>query len=855
MAAAIRSVARLAASLAGWSAGRPLVVIVVALAVTVAAAVVSVRHLGINTDNFDMISAEAPFRKANIAFREAFPWYGDQVAVVIDAPTPEQADNAAETLAARMQAREELFRFVTVQGGERYFKRQGLLFYDIDTLQNFVDQLAAAQGLLAMLAQQPNLVGLIDTLGLALREADPKAEQTRELTRLIETVSAMAEGQASAPEMLSWRQQFSTGDDRATSTRRIVTSKPVQNFESLAPAAVAIDALRAMFANADPDIRYRVTGDAALDTQELESVKLGGSTAGILSALGIVVLLVIGLRQTRMVLATVAVVIMGLIISLGYATVSVGQLNLLSVAFAVLFIGLAVDFSIHFALRSREAGGGRAGVVEAGHSVGDSLLLSAVAAAIGFLAFLPTDYRGLAELGIIAGGSMGVAVLLNLTLLPALLSIGARGGTAQAPKPAGSFWIGRNARAIIALGVLLGVAGAALTPFARFDFNPLNLKDRSAESVATFLELAAGPNAGAYTIDGLARDRAAAEELARKLRALPESGRVLTLQSFVPENQEEKLQAIESASLFLFPVLSAEAAPPPTDAERQAALDRFVAAVQGRADEAGQLGAAARRLATALQLKAGEPGALAELERRVTGLLPDWLADLRLAFEARPVSLEELPPALRSAWVTEDGRYRIQVFPTAPITNNDDMARFADAIRSVMPAATGTPLVVTAAGQEVLQSFQTATVVAAIAVILLMALMLRRVTDVGLTAIPLALSAVMTLGAAVALGESLNFANVIVLPLLFGLGVASSIHLVLRRREVDGAEALMRSSTPRAVLFSVLTTLASFGSLAVSPHVGMASMGRLLTIAILCTLFATLLFLPALVHLLPKGRD
>ncbi|MEC9348065.1 MAG: MMPL family transporter [Pseudomonadota bacterium] len=839
--------------LAAASARRPVLVLVLSALLVALSAVFAVNHLRINTDNFDMISAEKPFRKASIAFRDAFPWYGDQLAVVLDAPTPEQAERAAAVVAHFMRQQPQTFANVDVPGGDPFFRRSGLLFLDTETLQDFLDRLASAQGLLAVLAEQPDLVGLLDMLTLALEQADPDDADTRQLTALVGTLADMAEGEPGAPQMLSWRRQLSVTGQRGLEGRRVVTAKPVQDFGSLSPAKAAIAKLRELAPSLGEGVRMRLTGDAALDTEELESVKLGGSTAGVLSGVGILLLLVIGLRRVRAVLGTLAVLVAGLVISLGFATLAVGQLNLLSVAFAVLFIGLAVDFSIHYTLRVRELGGGAAAVGAAGRSVGPSLALGALAAAIGFLSFLPTDYRGLAELGIIAGGSMVVALLLNLTLLPALLSIGARPVAPPAKRPdAGNLWLADNARTIVLAGMALGIAGLVLTPFVRFDFNPLHLKDAESESVSTFLDLAAGQDAGAYAMDALVPDADAAYDMAMRLKALPEVGRVLHLGSFVPADQEDKLAAIEQATFFLFPVLTAEALPTASAGRQKEAADAFAATAAELAATKGDFGQAALRLAAALQVMPATT--VAAFGERVTGLLPDWLADIRMAFEAGPVTEASVPAAIRERWVTADGRYRLQVFPDAPIDGNDTLRAFADAVQAVLPAVTGAPAVVTAAGQTVLDSFRVATVVAAVAVVLLIAVLLRSAADMLLTLLPLALSALITLGAAMVLGEALNFANVIVLPLLFGLGVASSIHLVVRRREVEDAAELMRSSTPRAVLFSVLTTLASFGGLAASPHLGMASMGRLLTIAILATLFATLMFLPALIQLLPQSR-
>lgn len=841
----------IAAAIAHFSARRPLLVILAAVLMSALSLAVSIRHLGINTDNFDMISAERPFRQAAIEFREAFPWYGDQLVVVIDAPTPEQAEIAAAGVMDHMRARSELFSHVRAPAMDSFLRRNGLLYMEPEQLQDFLDRLAAAQGLLAVLAERPDLVGLLDMQELALEQADPESVQAVQLADMVATMAAMAAGDPDAPAMLSWRRQLAVEGQGGRDSRRIVIAKPVQDFATLSPARAAIEDLRGHFADYPQAIEFRLTGDAALDTEELDSVKLGGAWAGALSASGILVLLFLGLRRIRDVLATIAVLAAGLSLSLGFATLAVGQLNLLSVAFAVLFIGLAVDFSIHFTLRAQESGRGPTAVRDAGRSVGGSLVLSALAAAIGFLSFLPTPYRGLAELGVIAGGSMVIAVALNLTLLPALLTLGGRPREAEPRPPAGPGRSrGQLARPLVALGAALGLGGAILTPFSSFDFNPLLLKDPESESVATFFELARGDDGVGYALEGLTAGPEAAARAAEALAEQPGIGRVLHLGRFIPDKQAEKLAALQDAALFLFPVLTATPAPPPTDAERRRAVDDF-AATAAASGQVSALTDAAQRLAGALQTM--DAAALAGFEARVTSLLPHWLADIRTAFDAGPVAADDAPAGFRQYWVTDDGRYRVQIFPADPIGSNSELRAFTESAQTVLPQATGTPAIVTAAGEAVLDSFRTATVVAAVLVVLLIAAVLRRPFDILLTMAPLLLAAVTTLGAAALLGEALNFANVIVLPLLFGLGVASSIHLVLRRRRLEDPDRLMRSSTPRAVLFSSLTTLASFGGLALAPHLGMASMGRLLTIAIIAILFATLVFLPALIRV--AGRS
>ncbi|MGI9452790.1 MAG: MMPL family transporter, partial [Geminicoccaceae bacterium] len=537
----------------------------------------------------------------------------------------------------------------------------------------------------------------------------------------------------------------------------------------------------------------------------------------------------------------------------------VGRLNLISVTFAVLFVGLGVDFGIHLSLRYKEAIQQQLkhslALREALSSIGCPLTLSAVCAGLGFIAFVPTDYQGLAELGIISAAGMVVAWAMSLTLLPALLDLMplSAGPFARLSNPKASSWTERYANIILGLALVLAVSTMPFLLRVSFDFNPLNLKDPKSESVSTFLDLERNPETTSNVINVLASDLDEADEVAEKLGALPEIGDVLTLKSFVPEDQASKLDVIDQMAFFLGSLQPKDDA----DLSLRERKDAFLAlrstldALGKRNDEA--LG----RLATSLfafteKTQLGDDQ-LRDLEQRLTRHLPALLQRLDQALQADLIDLDALPSDLRHQWISEtNGEARIMVRPAVGINNNKALARFADAALKAAPNATGTPIIITEAGRAVVRAFIEASWIAFALITVLLFLILRRVSDVLLVLAPLTLAILFTGASSVLLGLQLNFANVIVLPLLLGLGVSGAVHVVMRRQQTQ--QSLDRSSTSRAVLFSALTTIASFGSLAVSPHLGMASMGLLLTVAILWSLVCTLIILPALLSLFGTGH-
>ncbi len=827
-------------------------------------------NLAISTRTTDMLSAELQFRKDALLIDRLFPQHVDNIVVVVDGATPDQADDAADALTRRLRLRPDLFAVVFDPAGDDYFRRNGLLYLDADELSELIDRLAGAQAFLGRLWRDPSLRGLFAVIGLAL-DSGRDAALPAELATLLDAVADTVEAQrAGRPDLLSWRDILKGGNSTPQDRRRIIVITPVLDFASLQPASRAIDRIRRLAAELklDPSasVRVRLTGSAPMAEEELQTVSAGIGLAGAVSLTLVLGLLLWGLRSPRLVFATLATLIVGLVWTAAFATAAVGRLNLISVAFAVLFIGLSVDFGIHFVLRYREAadGGGHGQALQrAVADVGGALTLAAVAAAIAFFSFLPTDYIGLAELGLIAGGGMFIALFANLTVLPALVMLLPPRAAAASRVPASPRmqFLTRRPAAILAGALLIGVAAATMAPRAQFDFDPLNLRNRSTESVATLMDLMKDDRAAVYSATILASGLDAAVAMAGKLEKLDEVKSATTLATYLPKGQDEKLQMIEEAALFLLPAFGAGARVPPPGARARAAalitlrprLARFAASTAPAGNAAR---GAARRLYVALSgFPESDRAALAELERRLLSLLPNRLRALRASLEAEAVTLKQLPAALKRRELAADGSARIKVYPRDDLRDPAALRRFVGAVRTIAPRAAGSPVVILEAGNAVVGAFLEAAGLSLVLILLLVVALLRSVRDALLVFAPLALAALLTVAASVVLNLAFNFANVIVLPLLFGLGVASSIHYVMRERGERGYAAMLATSTPRAVVFSALTTIGSFGSLALSSHPGTSSMGVLLTVAIAFTLICTLLVLPALMALFARRQQ
>jgi len=872
---------RLGALLAAWVAAvcrRPLLV---ALTVLLGAALslgYAVGNLEIEGDADFLFSSDLPFKLNQQRYFRAFPAQRHTLFVVVDASTPERAGEAAQVLAARLRERPSAFRSVYLPGGGEFFERHAYLYLDTDELEDMADRLAEAQPYLAQLSRDGSLYGLASIVARgarAVRQGDVSGDQ---LGAIFERFAVAIDARlANRPYHLSWAEVVAARVFEGNPRQRFMLVEPVLSVSDFQPAEGSFLTIRDVIGELPfaEDVQVRITGEAALTYEEMNVVRDQATAAGVASFALVGLLLFAALRSLRLVAATLSTLLIGLVFTAGFTALAVGHFNLISVSFAVLFIGLGVDFGIHLCSRYRElmAHGRRhdEAMSETARDVGSSITLCAVTTAIGFFAFVPTDFVGVAELGLISGAGMLISLFCTLTFLPALLSLPAE--PAPHGNRAGTAWKGRLVdlpvrypRSVRAAAVVLGLASIMLLPQARFDSNPLNVRDPSSESVRTLTELLERGGSSPWSLNALAPDLRSAEARAQRLRTLEEVERVITLADFVPTEQEEKLDIIEDVALFLEPL------PAPNGGERRATvaeqvaalhtlereLDRLLAADIAEpelARSAAALRAGLDRYLASLAQSAHPDASLEALEVSLLGSLPEQLRILDAALTAGRVTLENLPEALTEQMMAADGRVRIQIFPRDDLKDHAALARFVDTVRSIEPEVAGSAAEIVASGRTVVASLREALVSALVAVTVLMLVLWRRLTDTALVLIPLALASALTVATAVLLDIPFNFADVIVLPLLLGIGVDSGIHLVHRARASrEGVSNLLGTSTARAVAFSALTTIASFGSLGLASHRGLATLGQLLTIGVAFTLICNLLVLPALIILHP-GRD
>lgn len=833
----------------------------------------AMHNLSVNANTAEMLSADLPFQQSRLRLERAFPQDINTFLMVVEAATPEQTTRAVRQLAAALRRRPESITSVYIPDEGEFFARNGLLYLDPPELEDLSNELANAQPFIGRLSEDFSLNGLFSIIGDALTHKDEDLDLDLEpvFTRLADALQATRENR---PYRLSWQQLMMKNQEGLGITKRLMFVSPILDYSQLMPAETSYQAINSAIAEVRQgllaDIRVRLTGEVMLEYEEMATIGMDMIAAGAGSLLLVCITLWIAFRSFRLMLATMISLTMGLILSLGFAAAAIGQLNMISIAFAVLFIGMGDAYSSHFCLRYRELMLRGLPVPTAlrntFQSTGGSLVLCTMTAAIGLYAFIPTSYVGVAELGIISGTSMFIALGTTFTVLPALIKLMLPQRPPRKDSPGRrlafllSDWPIQNAVPIRWITIVLAAIALVLLTRVRVDFNPINLRDPNSESVQTFQYLLRSKDTSPMTLAAFATSEADVREKAHRFESLPSVDHVLSVLDLVPDAQDEKLAVIEDLSLLLGPQL-ARFPDAPTAPVTLDALEAFFALVQRQRERAdtpalGTLDAALGRfLEQTRQLPTqDQPALLERLQTAILGDFPMTLHNLQSSLQAEPITRASLPPDLIERWVSKDGLYRLQICPKNDLNDLDNLRTFIREAQAVDPEVTDLPVTYLESMQAVLQAFREAFTAAFGAIAVLLLVMLRSFRETLLVLLPLLLASLFTAAMTVILNIPFNFANVIVLPLLFGLGVDNGIHMAHRLHYLrNGARNLLSTSEAKGVFFGALTTVFSFVSLAFTHHRGTASIGMLLAIGLLLSLICSLIVLPAFSIWTPKA--
>ena len=798
----------------------------------------------------DLVPPNLPYLLYEQELIKHFPSHGNYITLVaVEGQGAWSTEQAANTLSAALRQEPELFKKVYYFGDLPFLERNGLLYLDTAEIQNLVDNLAAAQGVLSQLAQTPNLQGVAQLIKKALAahhegEALPE-EFASFLNQLADSINAFKKGR---PASDFWDTAFLASPN---SHIRVILVHGLYEHDAFFPAKKHINRIRELAKTLNLKDKYnasvRLTGETVLEQERLTALQQLASFAIFLSAALVLGVLWLGTSSLLVALAIGLCLFTGLSLSMGLALFFT-TLDFLftfshfTVAFAVMFIGIGADFFIHVAGRSLEEKHVLQGTSRSLWAVFVCFLTSAA----GFFTFYPTDYQGLGQLGLISSISLIIALVLAFTLLPALLS---KISLRHKKQPYNPFLeraytgLTKHHRLVLLLCICVGV-GAAFGAFRiPFDFSPLSVSEPDKEALSTLKHLQKRGIVTQYTISILANNRSHAQQLASKLEDLDVVRKVSTHTALVPKNQEEKIFLLEEAQLFLLPTTSISSntsSPDPV-----LALKELHDALQRYPPKNSTLHEATSKLSHAVQGLL-DIGMAAQFEHSFMKEFPARLKRMRTSLFAKTFTFDELPKNFKAQKESPEGKIWVQIFPAEDVSDFKKLSAFARDVLSVAPTATAHPVGEYIVGNIIKKSLAQALTLAFFVIVLILLFALPHWRFILSVLAPVLLTCLCTAATMVALGIDFNHITVIIPPLVIGLGVDHGIHLAWRTQEEGAVPKALASGTFRAVLVSSLTTLCSFFSLSFSTNPGIQDMGIGLSVAMLYTILFTFVLAPAL---------
>lgn len=793
----------------------------------------------INSDLSSLIrpSDDLAWYRHNEHYKEQFPFFEQTALMVVSGGNADAVDRATIAMAERLETN-KYFHSVFAPGVDEFITRREFYFLDSDQLALWIKGAEYAFGPLLRLADEASVSNFTFVLAdhLTANRGLPLPAPLQSLA------TAVSEGQVRMHGLPLLK------DPDQEIHYQLIVLQGAQDLSRQMPNEMLVRVLREEIAELErpADVQIRLTGEIPLAHEEMQAALNGIALAGTISMVLLAIILGFGIRSLGFVLAIFALLGAGVTLTLGLAVLLVGSFNTLSLIFVVMFFGLGVDFAVHFGLRVREA---RQNLPQsqaldvAAKDVGPALLLCMLTSSIAFLAFVPTAYVGLAELGVISAIGMLMAFVLTLVLLPALLSrVNLRQDDADTFSL--SFFALPAAPTLLVFVLLITGAGW-LAKDLQFDYSVLAMRDADTEAMATLLELQKAGITTDYSIAVLAKNESEAAQLTKELVALPQVSNVIGPKDLVPDQQSIKQKMVET--LFerfatIDEVLASEQVS--TEALRQAVAYLEESLAYARSQDVALL----KKLLQTLKQMDGDM--ILRSDQSLFLELNRSLAQVRSTLSAPPFVLSELPVDLLERLISKDGEYLLNVQPSTDLSNRQATSEFIEAVAPVGGNFAGRSVVEWGIGTVVVESFLEAAVLAFSAIFILLGFYFRSLILSALVLIPVAISLLFTFAICQMSGLSLNMANILVVPLIIGLGVDSGIHVVHRYVSKDGSD-IYESSTARAVVISALTTIGTFFSLSFSPHLGAASIGLLLTVAISLLVVVTFVLLPVLLKFVP----
>jgi uncharacterized protein len=890
---------------------RPRTVLAASLLVAALSVLAAATRLQYHTSRDDLLSPHKDYQQR---WKKYLAEFGDDddIVVVVRGGDRRRMEQALDALAGRVGQRPELFDRLFYKVDLRPLRNRALLFLSTAEIQSIRENL---RGMGPLLDFGPVGWSML-TLNSLLAEAGKRAAQMKPgqplapaddqlltqllaITRTARNVlidpakyknpwSSLVSRPPEQKDLMAEPQYFFSADGSLA----FLLARPVKEAGSFTAALKSVNAMREIVAATRPDfpgVEFGLTGMPVLESDEMAAADHDTKLASWLAIAGVTLLFFLVYRSVWYPLLTVVTLLAGTAWAMGWVTLTVGHLNILSATFAVMLIGMG-DYGVLWVMRyeqARKQGADvRTALLHTTRHVAVGNLTAASTLALAFFAAILADFKAVAELGWIAGCGVLLCALACFTVLPALLMLfDRRSGVAEA-RPgvlrfraalvnvgaSGEGWLPRLFRRpgwVLAGGFGLAALAAALASRVPYDHNLLHLQAQNLESVKwelTLIEHTAGANWHALSYTATPEEAIALKERYEKL---PEVIRVVEVASLVPREQDHKLPLLAEVHKRLGGLPKRGAVIPhalPSSADIRAELERLLDQLQPfvvpvtRGAQPVPLLADLRCSLAALYKQMVEMSAtplveerLKDFEQRLAGDLAEDLHRLRDVATPQAITTADLPPDLRERYVGASGKWLLRVFARDCLWDFGPLEHFTQQVRAVDPEATGKPFGTVEGLRAMKHGLQRAGYYAFAVIAVVLLLDFRRPGRTLLALLPLVLGVLLTLGVLGLLGVALNPANMIAFPLILGVGVDNGVHVlhdwIMRRRE---GRHTISYAIGRGVLVKAMTTMIGFGTLMISTERGLAGLGLILTVGVGCSMLTALVLLPAVLHL--RGR-
>ncbi|WP_010588048.1 MMPL family transporter [Schlesneria paludicola] len=904
------------------------------------------QNLRFKTDRSDLIDPKSKFYQRWLRYTKTFG-ESDDIVIVVESKHPEIIKQALDEIGSRLNAYPTLFKSVLYKVEAGALREKGLQYLPPELLTHGLERLDEFRPILSGNWDLVTLNGVVTRLQSQIARLRRQPEAQTELLQhaqaltssLLATLRNSDEFTNPWPEILQVPDEMEDQEKQTSyllndaGTMGFVMASAVQDKGSFEGPTAAIDMVRQQLDETRqnfPKANFLLTGISVLENDEMRRSMADSTTASIISFIGVAVLLFLGFRGFRHPMLGLIMLAVAMSWSFGYTTLVIGHLNILSVSFAAMLMGLGIDFAVHIISRYLELRHEGHDLIEAlvatSDSVGVGIITGAVTTSLAFFCATLTDFLGVAELGIIAGGGIMLCSLSAFTILPALLAVADRRiELSELPRPIQARPLRRLTRnhpgfVLTASLLCIGAIGSQAIDWSGpvpqlkvvYDHNLLNLQAEGLESVKAQKQIFDSSQHSLLYALSIADSAEEARTLKQKFEQLDSVHQVQELATRLPKTPSSQTSLLVQGYHSQLSTLPAEPPEPRpvSPAGIGQLMERLYDVVKQQKDPVSQeISKTIDQFLDELEQKSAKDQVtfLTEFQYRMSYALLAQFQAIAAAANPEPVTADDLPSELRTRFVSAEGKWLLQIFPKDQIWDMEPLERFVNDVRTIDPEATGTPLQNYEAARQIKQSYEICALYAlgvilltllvdfarktkllgifvpAVAVTLFVGFMMqtkqmelslgmllltltglamlaalildrRAVGDSILALFPPMIGMGLTYGLLVMFEIPLNPANLIILPLILGIGVDNGVHILHDFHAKPNEVYSTSPSTINAIILTSTTTMVGFGSMMVSAHRGLYSLGLVLTIGVGACMCVSLVMLPAVLTLMSRHR-